>query len=234
MYQIKQMGNFNYECGKCGWGPRGHGEDGRDYFGKPAQVFATTKDGKEIRMNGNYTGYGAVELPGGQEFYLTQFEEYWEGWINGHTTDEETGPFVGGGILCEHCAYEATLYPKYEKATPMTEYSLSDFQTVKDYIEKQKAPPPAPPAPAPSAPAAAPKKVLKLAKPKALTKAELEAKVAELQREVDRLKPMEKRLQDLDKAYQKMQDANRINSRRLKKIQDIMYGNMDYSDEDDY
>ena len=183
-------------------------------------------------MNGNYTGYGAVELPGGQEFYLKQFEEYWEGWINGHRTDEETGPFVGGDILCESCSYKDTLYPTYKTATPMTEYSLSDFQTVKDYIEKQKAPPPAPPAPAAAAPA--PKKVLKLAKPKALTKAELEAKVAELQREVDRLKPMEQRLKDLDKAYQKMQDANRTNSRRLEKIREVMYGNMDFSDEDDY
>lgn len=227
------MGNFNYQCGKCGWGPRGDGEDGRDYFSKPAQVFATTKDGKEIRMNGTYTGYGAVELPGGQEFYLKQFEEYWEGWINGHPTDDETGPFVGGGILCESCSYKDTLYPTYKTATPMTEYSLSDFQTVKDYIEKQKAPPPAAAAPAP-APAAAAPKPAKAPKPKALTKAELEAKVAELQREVDRLKPMEQRLKDLDKAYQKMQDANRTNSRRLEKIREVMYGNMDYSEDEDY
>jgi hypothetical protein len=225
------MGNFNYMCGKCGWGPNGHGEDGRDYFGKPCQVIAKTKDGKEIRMNGEYSGYGYVELPGGQEFYLKQYEEHWDGWLSGQRTDE-LGPFTSCGILCDRCAYVATLYPTHQGPTPMTEYSLSDFETVKEYLEKKNAPPPPPAAPAPAPAAKAPKKVVKLAKPKALTKAELEAKVLELQREVDRLKPMEKRLQELDKAYQKMYEANNTNSRRLKKIQDVFYGRMDYSDDE--
>ena len=223
------MGNFNYMCGKCGWGPNGDGEDGRDYFGKPCQVIAKTKDGKEIRMNGTYSGYGYVELPGGQEFYLKQYEEHWDCWLEHQTTDE-LGPFTSCGILCDRCAYVATLYPTHQGPTPMTEYSLSDFETVKDYLEKENAP--APPPVAPAAAAAPKPKIVKAPKPKALTKTELEAKVLELQREVDRLKPMEKRLQELDKAYQKMYKANNTNARRLNKIRDVLYGNQDYSDDE--
>jgi hypothetical protein len=177
-------------------------------------------------MNGTYSGFGYVELPGGQEFYLKQYEEHWDCWLEHQKTDE-LGPFTSCGILCDRCAYVATLYPTHQEATPMTEYSLSDFETVKEYLEKKKAPAPPPAAPAPAA--EAPKKA---PKPKALTKAELEAKVLELQREVDRLKPMEKRLQELDKAYKKMYETNNINARRLKKIQDVFYGNQDYSDDE--
>ena len=217
------MGNFNYLCGKCGWGPNGSGEDGRDYFGKPAQVIAETKDGKVIRMNGEYSGYGYVELPGGQEFYLKQYEEYWDGWCSYKGTDE-SGPYTSCDVLCQRCMYGSA-------PTSMTEYSLSDFQTVKEYLEKKKAPAPAVPAEA-----AKPKRVLKAPKKtvKAPTKEELVAKVDELQKEVDRLKPMERRLQELDKAYQKMLTTNQIYERRLKKVQEAVYGRNDYSSDEDY
>jgi len=217
------MGNFNYLCTVCGWGPGGEGEDGRDYFGKPCQVSAETKDGKVIHMNGEYSGYGYVELPGGQEFYLQQYEEHWDGWCSYEKTDEN-GPFTSCGILCQHCMYSSA-------PTSMTEFSMSDFETVKEYLEKLKAPPPpAPPAPAP-APTKKPK-IVRAIKPKPLTKEELLAKVDELQKEVDRLKPMEKRLQELDKTYQKMLATNQTYERRLKKIRDAVYGNADYSDDD--
>ncbi len=210
------MGNFNFECGNCGWGPGGDGEDGRDYFGKPAQVFATTRSGKEVRMNGHYTGYGEVELPGGQTFFLKQFEEYWAGWISHKPTDATTGPFVGGAILCEDCC---------SAPTPMTEFALSDFQTVKEYLEKRAA---AASAPAPAAPPAvsakpAPK-AKATAKPKALTKEQLAAKVAELEAEVARLKPMEQRLKDLDKAYTRLQQSAQVADKKLAKIQRALYG----------
>lgn len=209
------MGNFNYQCGKCGWGPNGHGEDGRDYFGKPAQVVATTRSGKEVRMNGDYTGYGAVELPGGQEFYLKQFEEYWEGWSEHRATDPVVGPFVGGGILCDDCCWDSP-------PTSMTEYALSDFLPVKEYLERAKTPvaPPAPPAVTTVKPA----KVKAAPKPKPLTKEQLVAKVAELEAVVARLKPMEQRLKDLDQAYARLNASNQAASKKLDKIKNALYG----------
>lgn len=202
------MGNFNFECGKCGWGPNGTGEDGRDYFGKPAQVFAVTKDGKEVCMNGEYTGYGIVELPGGQEFYLKQFDQFWAGWLG--ATDPVCGPFVGGEILCEECCWGSI-------PTPMTKFGLSDFQTVKEYLEKSVAAPV-------SAPVSAAKPKPKAAKPKALTKEQLAAKVAELEAEEARLKPMEKRLADLDRAYTTLHEKYQVAAKRLDKIKNALWG----------
>ena len=176
-------------------------------------------------MNGHYTGYGEVELPGGQTFFLKQFEEYWAGWVTHKPTDATTGPFVGGAILCEDCC-------SWNSApTPMTEFALSDFQTVKDYLEKRAAVAAAPAPAVSAAPAAVPvkpAKAPKAAKPKALTKEQLAAKVAELEAEVARLKPMEQRLKDLDKAYTRLQQSAQVADKKLAKIQRAFYG---YDDE---
>ena len=210
------MGNFNFECAECGWGEGGDGEDGRDYFGAECQVIAKTKSGKEVVLNGTYSGYGCVELPGGQEFYLKQFEEYWAGWLT-HTG--AGSPFAGGEILCECCM---------RSPPPLSQFSLNDFQTVAEAlrVEAPAAPVSAALMPAtlmPAAPEPKKTKAPKAPKPKALTKDQLAAKVAELEAEVARLKPMEERLLELDKAYTRLQEANATASRRLKNIQEALW-----------
>ncbi len=205
------MGNFNFECDECGWGEGGDGEDGRDYFGKPAAAVLEGADGKVILLKGEYTGYGEIELPSGHTFWPDQFEQYFDGWLSGKGNGEK-GPFRCRGILCENCM-------DYKHQTPFSEFSFFDFVKVKDYLEKQKVPPA--PVTSPPAPVAAPKKVkvLKVAKPKPLTKEELVAKVAELEEEVARLRPLQERMDSLQKAYDDMQKRSNRSEGTIAAIQ---------------
>ncbi len=195
------MGNFNYQCEACGWGEGGEGEDGRDYFDKPAAAILMGKDGQEIVLKGSYTGYGEVELPSGHTFWPDQFEEYFESWI-GHNDNGEKGPFRCRGILCEECM-------EYKHQTSFSKFSFNDFKKAKDYLAEKKAPPAAaaPPvaAPAVAAPVAAVPKPKKGPKPKALTKDQLVAKVAALEAELAELRPLKERIQPLQEAYDKLQ-----------------------------
>lgn len=189
------MGNFNFECEECGWGEGGEGEDGRDYFGKPAAAILLGKDGSEIILKGSYTGYGEVELPSGHTFWPDQFEEYFECWI-GHNDHGENGPYRCRGILCEECM-------EYKTQTSFAKFSFSDFVKAKDYLEKKKAPPP-PPAPVATPVVTAPKPK-KVPKPKALTKEQLVAKVAAMEAELAELRPLKERFTSLQTAYDKVQ-----------------------------
>lgn len=206
-----RMGNFNFECEECGWGEGGDGEDGRDYFGKPAMAVIHDEHG-DVFLAGEYTGYGAIELPSGHTFWADQFEEYFNCWI-GHNDNDEKGPFRCRGILCENCMESYT-------QTSFSKFSFSDFVKVKDYLEKKKAPAPAhvaPPAPA----VAAPKKVkiIKVLKPKPLTKEELVVKVAEMEAELTRLRPLQERMATLQKAYDEMQKRNNRSESTIASIQ---------------
>ncbi len=206
------MGNFNFLCdgegdgyddhgkcyGKCGWGPNGRGEDGREYFDKPAAVEVELSSGKTVTIHGRYTGYGEVETETGYTFYHPQFEEFWECWLNGgYNNHGEKGPFIAKKIYCEECLYDFD-------PTPISEYDFSEMVKVVDYLQKQKDAAAAPaPIPAAASAVGVPKK--KIAKPKPITKEQLVAKVAQLEAEVARLKPYEERATRLGTMYAEMQ-----------------------------
>lgn len=202
------MGCFNFECADCSWGENGTGEDGREYFDKPAAVVVKLKDGKKVIVHGRYTGYGEVETPSGHTFYHPQFEEFWDCWLDGgYNNHGEKGPFIAEAIYCEECLYG-------RNPTSFAEFDFDQMEKVVDYLEKKEAkeavaavaaaavptsagPTPAVAAPTPAAPKKAPK-------PKPLTKEQLVAKVAELEAEVTRLKPFEERSKRLDTLYNEM------------------------------
>jgi hypothetical protein len=212
------MGNFNFFCDgegendgygrvdhKCGWGPNGCGEDGRDYFDKPAAVEVELTSGKTVIIHGRYTGYGEVETETGHTFYHPQFEEFWAGWLKGgYNNNGKKGPFIAKNIYCEECLYD------YDP-TPISEYDFTDMVKVVDYLKEEEedaaaattlpAAPVVAPAPTPAGTGA--KK--KIAKPKPLTKEQLVAKVAQLEAEVARLKPYEERATRLGTMYAEMQ-----------------------------
>lgn len=205
------MGNFNFMCDACGWGEGGDGEDGRDYFGKPAKVTAETQSGKLIILEGVYTGYGEVELPDGKIFYPRQFEEHWEFWTSGK---ENSNTFVGKGIYCEECMYD-------HPSTAFTQFSFKDFELVVSYLNKKKQPA----AESTMTPAAEsiPVQTKKIVKPKALKKDQLIEKVAELEAEVARLKPMEEQLTILNGMYTTViNNYNKVNE-RMEKIKKAFY-----------
>jgi hypothetical protein len=192
--------------GKCGWGPNGYGEDGRDYFDKPAAVEVELTSGKTVIIHGRYTGYGEVETETGHTFYHPQFEEFWGCWLDGtYNNHGEKGPFIAKKIYCEECLYG-------RDPTPISEYDFSDMVKVVDYLKKEEdaaaaavaaaAAPVVAASPAPAG-AGAPKK--KIAKPKPLTKEQLVTKVAQLEAEVTRLKPYEERATRLGTMYAEMQ-----------------------------
>ena len=191
------MGCFNFECGECGWGPNGRGEDGREYFGKEAAVVVELTTGKCVIIHGHYTGYGEVETPTGHTFYPEQFEEYWADWLDYKPNNKgEKGPFIAKEIYCEECLYG-------RDPTPLVEYDFTQMKKVVDYLAKEEAP--AAGGAGAAAPAPAPAKAKKAPKPKALTKDQLAAKVAELEAEVGRLKPIAERASRLDEMSRELQ-----------------------------
>ena len=189
------MGCFNFQCTACGWGEGGHGEDGRDYFDKPAAVVVTLQSGKKVTIHGRYTGYGEVETETGYTFYHPQFEEFWAGWLDyAPNNKDEKGPYIATEIYCEECLWD-------RDPTSLADFDFSEMEKVVDYLTKKGAAA----APTPAAPAAPAPKPKKAAKPKPLTKDQLATKVAELEAEVARLKPIEQRAVRLNQMYMEVQ-----------------------------
>lgn len=117
----------------CGAGTQrdeeGYECDGRDYFGKPVRVKVPTKDGRSVVLEGEYTGYGEVEVQFGGEkvtFYPEQFQVYWDCW-------DTTHQYVAGVMYCEDCMRGIAL-------TSRAEFDLGDFTLGKDHMAKNKAP----------------------------------------------------------------------------------------------
>lgn len=231
------MGCFNFDCKVCGEGVyrdedgNETGADGRDYFGAPCRILVPTKSGKTIVVEGEYNGYGEVELPDGTMFYPDQFQEYWSFWLD--NSDGEMNPFYAGDIYCEDC---------FDKVEPTSrkEWSNEDCIRVME-MEQTRAqygsrvyytlPPIKVAAPTPSAASAAqPEKKDKAAKepkpkPKPLKKEELQKRVAELEAELEKLRPLESRFTYMETNYKRVMEENASMRKKLDRARDALgYG----------
>ena len=194
------MGCFNFDCCVCGEGTHRDEEDGmwngREYFGAPVRIKVPTKKGGTVILEGEYTGYGEVEVKFGgklHEFYPKQFDQYWDYW-------DTAKQYIAHEVYCEDCMEDVPL-------TSRATFDLTDFILAVDYMAVNPKPsnsfgyreergslwdtkPVAPAPPVKSAP-------VKVPKPKAPTKEELVKQVAEMKAELERLRPLEARFKRL-------------------------------------
>lgn len=243
------MGCFNFDCANCGEGMQrdeeGYECDGRDYFDKPVRIQVRTKSGKFVFLEGRYTGYGEVEVEFGsttETFYPKQFAEYWDCW----TTEKQ---FVSEEIYCEDCMEDYPLTSRAEfdlsDFTLAVDYmavnmpppgSMAPWRSGGKTLWNTGAPSVAAAAAAPAQPvadavggaaptaAATPKKKVKVAKPKPLTKEELVKKVTEMEAELERLRPLEQRFKTLEAENQRFREDLRTKNENLLKIRKIVIG----------
>jgi hypothetical protein len=241
------MGCFNFNCIRCGEGTNGD-YDGRDYFDKPVHISVPTKDGRNVILEGRYTGYGEVEVVFGDKtetFYPKQFKEFWDCW----------GPvdqFVAGAMYCEDCMWNVD-------TTSRATFDLNDFERVVDYMARHEKPAKyqglfgrgasswgtslaaagggtAAPAVAAGGGAAAPAAApvlpavkLKVVKPKPLKKddllkqnAELQKQNAELAAQIERMRLMEQRFKTLEEENKRLRESVQSAKKREDKIRQAL------------
>ena len=109
------MGCFDYEC-ECG-GSKCVFTGGQDGGGSDVVIEVPLKDGTTVYLKGFYNSYGTVHI-GEYQFYLEQFEEFFNSWLERETEEARSKIFFAKRIWTVTCyRYSVRSGTNYKKNT---------------------------------------------------------------------------------------------------------------------